>query len=121
MSGGIDFLKISHSSGCNIRFTFTPLTNIIPEPKDNVLFLSVRRPSIEEFFVFVTLSVPMHLTTLMPHGFFAIKKIIDFLPELIDLCPQVSLLIIGCESIEKFPFLLNFLWDVAHHTLIPTG
>ena len=100
MSGGVDFLKISHSSGCNISFAFTPLTNIIPEPKDSVLFLSVKRPSMEEFGIFFTLSIPMHLTALMPYGFFTVKKIIDFLPELIDLYPQVSLLIIGSESIE---------------------
>ena len=128
LSGDVDFLKISHSSGYNISFAFTPLTNIILEPKDSVLFYfilfyfpSVRRPSMEEFGVFVSLSVLVHLAVLMPHSFFIVKKIIDFLLELIDLCPQVSFLISGSKNIEQFPFLLNFLWDVAHYSLIPIG
>jgi len=72
VGGGVDFLKVSHSSGCNIFFAFTPLAIIIPEPHNSVRFPSFRHPSMEEFGILVPLSVLVNLVALVPHGFFIV-------------------------------------------------
>ena len=72
VGGGVDFLKVSHNSGCNVFFAFTPLAIIILEPQNSVCFPPFRRPSMEEFGVLVPLFVLVNLAALVPHGLFAV-------------------------------------------------
>ena len=72
VGGGVDFLKVSHNSGCNVFFSFTPLAIIILEPQNSVLFPPFRRSNMEEFGVLVHVFVLVNLVALVPHGFFTI-------------------------------------------------
>ena len=72
INSGVDFLKVSHSSGCNVFFSFTPLAIIILEPQNSVLFPPFRLSNMEEFGVLVPVFVLVNLVALVPHGFFTI-------------------------------------------------
>ena len=72
INSGVDFLKVSHSSGCNVFFSFTPLAIIILEHQNSFLFPPFRRSNMEEFGVLVPVFVLVNLVALVPHGFFTI-------------------------------------------------
>ena len=75
----------------------------------------------ETFCVSVPLPILMDLAALTPYGLLTIKEIINFLSELVNFCPSSALMVIHSKGVESSSFLLNLLWNIAHHILIPVG
>ena len=75
----------------------------------------------EKFCVSVPLPILMDLAALTPYGLLTIKEIINFLSELVNFCPSSALMVIHSKGVESSSFLLNLLWNIAHHILIPVG
>ena len=73
----------------------------------------------EKLCVSVPFLIPMCFATLSPNDLFTIQKIINFPSKLVNFSPIVAPVSNGKSSKSSFLFL-NFLWNIAHHILIPT-
>ena len=73
----------------------------------------------EEFCIVISFLVLVDFASLVPYGFFTVNEIVYLSSYLVYLWSKGAPIVLCCKGVESFPFLCDFLRNVAYHILVP--